>query len=59
MEKNDLQTHGSAMGKKMAVAFSVLQQGRDRNPQSKRTKTARLETLYRGHILALDYKQTE
>ena len=43
----------------MAVAFSVLQQGRDRNPQPKRTKTARLETLYRGHILALDYKQTE
>ena len=41
MEKNDLQTHGSAMGKKMAFAFSVLQQGRDRNPQPKRTKTAR------------------
>ena len=41
MEKNDLQTNSSAMAKKMAFAFSVLQRGRDRNPQPKRTKTAR------------------
>ena len=46
--KNYLQTHGTAIGSKMAVAFSnyIHEQGRERNPKPKRTKTARLETFY-------------
>ena len=58
--KNYLQTHRTAMGTKMVVAFANIFMGRverNRNHKPKRNQTARLETLHRRNILPLEHQQ--
>ena len=60
MEKNYLQTHGTAMGTKMAVAFTNIFMSKEESEiisQSALKPLESLETLYRRHILTLDYNQ--
>ena len=47
-KQNHLQTHGTTMGTKMAVAFANIFMGEieKTNPKRKRSQTTGLETLY-------------